>query len=88
MATLASSASAEHVARFEQKIDAARQAVAGIPDDDFFNQLWIVTHRPGWTTIAEGQFFEAALESVTAHAQLLTNAHRQLMAASELVGSK
>ena len=86
LATPVARASAEHVARFEQKITVARQAVAGLPADESFNQLLNIIHRPGWTTIAEGQFFEAALDSITAHSQLLTNAHQQLLAASDSVG--
>lgn len=91
MATLTqktSHASTGHIQRLEQKITAARQAVAALPDEDFYDQLWQIIHRPGWTTIAEGLFFEAAVESVATQAQALAQAHQQLLAASQAVGGE
>ena len=79
-------ASATHVERFTKKLQAVRQAIASLPGDDFHQQLLIVIHRPGWTTIAEGMFFEALADSILAQTQHLTELHQQLMAASEAVG--
>jgi hypothetical protein len=88
MATLAKPkpVSANHVDRFTQKLRAVRQAVASLPGDDFHNQLIQVIHRPGWTTIAEGMFFEALADSILAQTQHLSQLHQQLKAASEAVG--
>jgi hypothetical protein len=94
MATLAkpkpisAPASATHVDRFTQKLRAVKQAVASLPGDDFHNQLIQVIHRPGWTTIAEGMFFEALADSILAQTQHLAQLHQQLKAASEAVGQK
>ena len=82
-----SQASAEHLQRFEQKINAVRQAAASLPGDDFYDLLWKIIHRPGWTTHAEGLFFEAAVESIITQTQLLAQAHRQVLAAAEQVGA-
>jgi 3-methyladenine DNA glycosylase/8-oxoguanine DNA glycosylase len=89
MATLTSQnskSSANHIQRFEQKLTSARQAIAALPDDDFYDLLWSLIHRPGWTTLAEGAFFEAVVDSITVQAQLLSQAHQQLLNASQMVG--
>jgi len=90
MATLAKPkpVSATHVERFTQKLRAVRQAVASLPGDDFHTQLITVIHRPGWTTIAEGMFFEALADSILAQTQHLAQLHQQLKAASEAVGQE
>jgi len=87
MATLAHpSATAEHIQQLEQKIAAARQSIADLPGEDFYSQLLVIIHRPGWTSKAEGLFFEAAVDSIATHAKHLATAHRQLLAASQQVG--
>jgi len=88
MATLTKSkpVSATHVERFTKKLQAVRQAIASLPGDDFHEQLLIVIHRPGWTTIAEGMFFEALADSILAQTEHIADLHQQLMAASEAVG--
>ena len=86
MATAAKPVSATHVQKFTQKLQAVRQAVASLPGDDFHQQLILVIHRPGWTTIAEGMFFEALADSILAQTQHLAQLHQQLMAASQAVG--
>jgi hypothetical protein len=90
MATLAKPkpVSAAHVDRFTQKLRAVRQAVANLPGDDFHEQLITVIHRPGWTTIAEGMFFETLADSILAQTQHLAQLHQQLKAASEAVGKE
>jgi len=77
-----------YVQRFEQKLRQVRQAVANLPSDDFHEQLLGVIHRPGWTTIAEGMFFEAILDSMLAQTQNLAKLHQQLMNASGAVGGE
>jgi len=85
-ATLSQSKTApEHIQHFERKIREMKKAFAALPGDDFHEQLIIVIHRPGWTTIAEGQFFEAAVDSIRAQAQLLAQMQQQLMAAANSV---
>jgi 3-methyladenine DNA glycosylase/8-oxoguanine DNA glycosylase len=89
MATLAKPkppASAGHIERFTRKLNAVKQAVASLPGDDFHNGLITVIHRPGWTTIAEGLFFEALADSILAQTQHVAQLHQQLKAAAEAVG--
>jgi hypothetical protein len=81
-----SQASQEHIQRFEGKVRAMKTALAAVPGDGFHEKLITVIHRPGWTTIAEGQFFEAALDSILAQTQQLAQLHQQLMAAADSVG--
>ena len=90
MATLAKPkpVSSAHLERFTQKLRAVKQAVASLPGDDFHEQLITVIHRPGWTTIAEGMFFEALADSILAQTQHLAQLHQQLKAASEAVGQQ
>ena len=82
-----SQASPEHIQRFEGKVREMKSALAALPGGDFHEKLIIVIHRPGWTTIAEGQFFEAAADSILAQTRQLAQLHQQLMAAADSVGS-
>ena len=62
MATLEQSrpqASVEHLQRFERKLREASRAIARLPGDDYYAQLQKIIRRPGWTTVAEGIFFES-----------------------------
>ena len=88
MATLAKpkpASSTDHVQRFEKKLHAVRHAVAALPGEQYHTELLGIIHRPGWTTIAEGLFFEALVDSMLAHTQHLAQLHQQLKAASEAV---
>ena len=87
METITTHATAEHVARHERKVTLAREALASLPGGDYYDQLWQVIHRPGWTTIAEGLYFEALVDSITTHAQTLNQLHQQLLKASLAVGN-
>jgi len=91
MATLAKPkpvSSNGHVQRLEKKLSAIKQAVASLPGDDFHSELFIIIHRPGWTSIAEGLFFEALADSILAQTQHVAQLHQQLKAASQAVGQK
>jgi|GEM_PF-2054563 len=79
---------ASHVARYEKKLLDAQQAIAHLPGDDFYTGLLGIIHRPGWTTIAEGLFFEALVDNIQAHTQHLAELHTRLRAASEAVGEQ
>jgi hypothetical protein len=88
MSTLAKSkpaASADQVQRFERKLRDVKQAMANLPSDEFFVELLKTVRRAGWTTQAEGIFFEAITESMLAHARDLTQLHQKLKAAFEAV---
>ena len=79
-------AEAGHVQRFEKKVNAVKQAVDDLPGDEYFKTLLGIIHRPGWTTIAEGLFFETVMDSMLAQTQQLNQLHKQLMAGATAVG--
>ncbi len=91
VATLAKSkpdASADHVQRFERKLREVKQAIANLPGDEYHEELLKIVRRAGWTTLAEGIFFEALVESMLAHTRDLTQLHQRLKAAFESVQDK
>ena len=91
VATLAKSkpdASADHVQRFERKLREVKQAIANLPGDEYHEELLKVVRRAGWTTLAEGIFFEAVAESMLAHTRDLAQLHQRLKAAFEAVQEK
>jgi hypothetical protein len=76
VATLAKSkpeASPDQVQRFERKLREVKVAVANL------------IRRGGWTTLAEGIFFEAVVESMLAHTRDLAQLHQRLKGAFEAV---
>jgi hypothetical protein len=88
LATLAKSkpeASADQVQRFERRLREVQQAVAGLPGEEYHAELLKIVHRAGWTTLAEGIFFEATMESILAHTRDLAQLHQKLKAAFEAV---
>jgi hypothetical protein len=91
VATLAKSkpeASADHVQRFERKLREVKQAIASLPGDEYHEELLKTVRRAGWTTHAEGIFFEALAESMLAHTRDLAQLHQRLKAAFEAVREK
>ena len=88
MATVAKSkpaASADQVQRFERRLREVKQAVAGLPGEEYHAELTNIVRRAGWTTLAEGIFFEAVIESILAHTRDLTQLHQKLKAAFQEV---
>ena len=88
VATVAKSkpaASADQVQRFERRLREVKQAVAGLPGEEYHAELTNIVRRAGWTTLAEGIFFEAVIESILAHTRDLTQLHQKLKAAFEEV---
>ena len=88
MATLAKSkpeASPDQVQRFERKLREVKQAVASLPGNEYHAELLNLVRRAGWTTTAEGIFFEALTESILAQTRDLQQLHQKLKAAFEAV---
>lgn len=88
MASLAKSkpgASADQVRRFERRLREVKQALAGLPGDEYYDELVKTVHRLGWTTLSEGIFFEALIDSILAHTRDLTQLHQRLKAAFEAI---
>jgi hypothetical protein len=88
VATLAKSkpeASADQVQRFERKLREVKQAVASLPGNEYHAELLNLVRRAGWTTTAEGIFFEALTDSILAQTRDLQQLHQKLKAAFEAV---
>ncbi len=88
MATLAKSkpeASADQVQRFERKLREVKQAVASLPGNEYHAELLNLVRRAGWTTTAEGIFFEALTDSILTQTRDLQQLHQKLKAAFEAV---
>jgi hypothetical protein len=88
VATLAKSkpnASADQVQKFERRLREVKQAIAKLPGDEYHEELLQVVRRAGWTTLAEGIFFEALIESILAHTRDIAQLHQRLKAAFEAV---
>jgi hypothetical protein len=87
VATLAKApeASADQVQRFERKLREVKQAVASLPGEEYHAELLNIVRSAGWTTLAEGIFFEALAESILAHTRDLAQLHQRLRSAFEAV---
>ncbi len=85
-ATATHEVTAEHIKHFDKKITDMRHAFAALPGDESFNTLLSYIHRPGWTTPAEALFFEGLVDSILQQTRLLGSLHKQLLAASAVVG--
>ena len=88
MATLAKSkpeSSADQVRRFERKLHEVRQAIASLPGNEYHAELLNLVRRAGWTTNAEGIFFDALTDSILAQTRDLQQLHQKLKAAFEAV---
>ena len=88
MATVAKSkpeAPADQVQRFERRLREVKQAIASLPGEQYHAELVKIIRRAGWTTLAEGIFFEALIESILAHTRDLQQLHQKLKAAFEAV---
>ena len=85
LAKVKPAASADQVQRFERKLRDVKLAMAKLPGDEFYVELMKTVRGAGWTTLAEGIFFEAIIESMLAHTRDLTQLHHKLQAAFEAV---
>ena len=88
MATVSKSkpeAPADQLQRFERKLREVKQAVASLPGNEYHAELLNLVRRAGWTTTAEGIFFEALTESILAQTRDLQQLHQKLKAAFEAV---
>ena len=76
---------ADQVQRFERRLREVKQAIAALPGEEYHAELIKVVRRAGWTTLAEGIFFEALIESILANTRDLQQLHARLKAAFEAV---
>jgi hypothetical protein len=59
--------------------------MAALPGPEFYTELLLSMRRAGWTTLAEGVFFDAVADSMLSHARDLSQLHQRLKAAFEAV---
>jgi len=85
-ATATHAVTAEHIRRFDNKVNEMRRAFAALPAQDSFDTLLQYIHRPGWTTPAESILFEGLVDSIVRQTQQLGQLHGQLMAGAAQVG--
>jgi hypothetical protein len=88
VATLAKSkpeTSVDQVQRFERKLREVKQAVGGLPGNEYHAELLNLVRRAGWTTTAEGILFDALTDSILAQTRDLQQLHQRLKAAFEAV---
>ena len=76
----------EHIEHLESRLTGLRQKVATFSTDDAYRILIGIIHNPGWTTVAEARFFEAALDSIETQLDTLKRDHQNLLKAAKLVG--
>jgi hypothetical protein len=80
--------SEKSIQQVTQKLSALKTNLRSVAEDDVYDQLLQIIHRPGWTTPAEIAFFETVLNSVDAHTRLLSQLHKDLLRSSQLVEAK
>jgi hypothetical protein len=61
-----------HERELEPKLRELSDALQDLADDQGFEELFEIIHRPGWTTPAELEFFTGIVETITAQARALT----------------
>jgi hypothetical protein len=80
--------SEKHIQNVKRKLSAVKTNLRSVAEDAVYDQLLQIIHRPGWTTPAEIAFFETVLNSIDAHARLLSQPHKDLLRSSQLVEAK
>src|ERR1700722_7662448 len=88
MASLAKSkpqVSMQQAQGFGRRRCEVREANASLPVDEEHYELLQIVRGVGWTTLAEGIFFDAIVESILAHTRDLRHLHDRLKAAFESV---
>ena len=73
------------ISKLEKNVKELHQNLAGLADNNEFDELLKIIHRPGWTTPAEFLFAMGVVESMTVHARALTDLKRTLINASRKV---
>ncbi len=80
--------SEKSIQQVARKLSALKTNLRSVAEDDVYDQLLQIIHRPGWTTPAEIAFFETVLNSVDAHTRLRSQLHKDLLRSSQLVEAK
>jgi hypothetical protein len=77
--------STDQAQRFERRLREVKEALANLPGDEYHMELIKVVRRVGWTTLAEGIFFDSLVDSILAHTRDLNQLHQRLKSAFEAV---
>jgi hypothetical protein len=77
--------SSDQAQRFERRLREVKAALANLPGDEYHAELLGIVRRVGWTTLAEGIFFDALIDSILAHTRDLNQLHQRLKSAFEAV---
>ncbi|MGC2402515.1 MAG: hypothetical protein WA510_22170 [Acidobacteriaceae bacterium] len=77
--------SGDGVLRFERKLREVKLALAALPGAPYHEELLQTVRRAGWTTQAEGIFFDTLTDQMLAHIRDLQLLHQRLKAAFEAV---
>jgi hypothetical protein len=75
----------DQVQRFERKLREVKLALAALPGEQYHEELVQTVRRAGWTTQAEGIFFDTLTDQMLAHIRDLQLLHQRLKAAFEAV---
>lgn len=74
-----------HGRDLEPKVRQLSGALLHLANQEPFEELISIIHRPGWTTLAEFAFFTGIVDSMTAHAKALTGLKQVLLEGSREV---
>jgi hypothetical protein len=77
--------STDQAQRFERRLREVKEALASLPGDEYHMELIKIVRRVGWTTLAEGIFFDSLVDSILAHTRDLNQLHQRLKSAFEAV---
>ena len=75
------------LSKIETHIQTLKTAHAALADTSDLDTLFQIIHRPGWTTIAEGSFLLAALESINVQTAQLATSRQNVLAAAQQVST-
>jgi hypothetical protein len=78
-------ASGDQIQRFERKLREVKLALAALPGERYHEELLQTVRRAGWTTQAEGIFFDSLTDQMLTHIRDLQMLHQRLKAAFEAV---
>jgi hypothetical protein len=67
------------IKKLDKKINDLKGVLASLGEGKQLDDLLIIIHRPGWTTLREVAISAALVDSMTAHANALTKTHAALL---------
>ncbi|HLG65578.1 MAG TPA: hypothetical protein VKY19_26900 [Ktedonosporobacter sp.] len=77
--------SEHNIAHLEARMKELRTLLATMGDTTDFDELIVIIHRPGWTTIAEHLLVDGLVDAIQEHAKALTHLRQTLLHGSRAV---